>query len=249
MNVKEGDQIEFEVKISASPEPEICWYRNGQLIGKNDDFSIEKQKDDIYKLVCTKAKLDYDKQEYHVIAKNPLGECQSNKVKLNVQPKSDAGDAKLKDRTKKSLSGDDDGKNKSGGDDLLKKKDDDNRRKNLIDKSMGSFDLDGTRIPKIKGLTDVGANLGESVTLTAIVTGKQEIETQWFKSGISVGSSDNVIVARGDDAFKQVSKEEKEYLLKNLNNGTLHTLTIKNLVDGNLGGMYLARIFLIRTLI
>lgn len=238
LNVKEGDLVEFEVKITADPEPEISWFRNGQLVGKNDNFSIEKQKDDVYKLVCTNASLEYDKTEYSVVAKNPLGECESNKAKLNVQPKTDSTGKRLKDKTGKSLSGDDDGKKKksSGGDDLLKKDgDDDKKRKTLIGKSMDSFDVDGTRIPKIRGLTDVGVNLGEWVTLSAIVTGKPEIETQWFKSGITVGSSDNVIVAKGDDALKQVSKEERDYILKNLNNGTLHTLTIKNVVEGNLG--------------
>lgn len=234
LNVKEGDVVEFEVKISADPEPEIKWFRNGQLIGKNDEFSIEKQKDDVYKLVCKNAKLDYDRYEFHVEAKNPLGECTSGKAVLSVA-KDDSADKKLKDKTKKSLSGeDDDGKNrkKSDGDDLLGK----DKKKGLAGKAMDSFDLDGTRIPKIKGLTDAGVNLGESVTLCAIVTGKPEIDVQWSKSGISLGSTDNIVIAKGDDVLNQISKEEKDYLLKNLpSNGTLHSLTIKNVVDGNLG--------------
>lgn len=241
LNVKEGDVIEFEVKISSDPEPEISWFRNGQLIGKNDEFSIEKQKDDVYKLVCKSAKLDYDRYEFHVEAKNPLGECTSGKATLSVA-KSDSGDAKLKDKTKKSLSGEeDDGKNKkkSSGDDLLQK--DKDKKKSLAGKSMDSFDLDGTRIPKIKGLTDAGVSLGESITLSAIITGKPEIDVQWSKSGISLGSTDNIVISKGDDVLNYISKEEKDYLLKNLpSNGTLHSLTIKNVVDGNLGDYTLA---------
>lgn len=76
VNVIEGENACFEVKISGYPVPRVQWYRRKNEIKSNDKFVITKsEKDQTYTLTIKDANID-DAGFYKCVASNEAGETE-----------------------------------------------------------------------------------------------------------------------------------------------------------------------------
>ncbi|XP_071940995.1 myosin light chain kinase, smooth muscle-like [Antedon mediterranea] len=75
--VCKGDTVKFICKINGNPRPEVCWFKNGDVIDENNHFKFEF--DDIcrYSLIINHVTED-DFGRYSIKASNTLGECESS---------------------------------------------------------------------------------------------------------------------------------------------------------------------------
>jgi hypothetical protein len=77
-----GEQVQFEIKVTGLPEPEITWLRDGREIGKGSEMHSELQ-NGTAKLVIKDLKRTHE-ATYQVRARNEHGRAESNTAQLHV---------------------------------------------------------------------------------------------------------------------------------------------------------------------
>lgn len=83
-----GKLVIMECKIKADPKPDICWYRNGQIINESNKIkiSMEQRGDQYYvNLQLIDPQME-DSGLYKCNIKNDLGELNAN-LTLNIESK------------------------------------------------------------------------------------------------------------------------------------------------------------------
>ncbi|KAK0423255.1 hypothetical protein QR680_008049 [Steinernema hermaphroditum] len=82
VQAKEGEPVVFECKISAMPQPQVKWFKDGEELKPGDGIEIEALDDGTNRLKIDKAKVD-DQGNYRVEATNNAGSM-SSKAPLTV---------------------------------------------------------------------------------------------------------------------------------------------------------------------
>ncbi|CAK8673795.1 unnamed protein product [Clavelina lepadiformis] len=81
--IVEGDNAQFDCKIRGNPRPDICWYKNGQLIDyPTDRIWAETSGDGKHKMIVENASLE-DRGTYRCTIVNRLGRTSSATL-LNI---------------------------------------------------------------------------------------------------------------------------------------------------------------------
>nr|XP_006823021.1 PREDICTED: titin-like [Saccoglossus kowalevskii] len=78
----EGEKVQFECRVEATPEPTVNWFHNDRPVQESQDIKILSQKAE-HSLVIREA-LPEDSGVYKVVAKNNLGE-DSSQARLTVE--------------------------------------------------------------------------------------------------------------------------------------------------------------------
>ena len=73
VQVSEGKNAEFQVKVKGIPRPTIAWYKDDKKIESQDRYSIVEEENNVGKLIIEKCKVS-DKGRVKCVAKNSAGE-------------------------------------------------------------------------------------------------------------------------------------------------------------------------------
>lgn len=85
-DVKAGDTVYFTIKTTGIPEPEVTWYKNGELLKEDSRVKfIKDSQSGNYSLLINKATVE-DKGEYRCVASN-MGGTVACQAKLSVEGK------------------------------------------------------------------------------------------------------------------------------------------------------------------
>ncbi|XP_012945453.2 muscle M-line assembly protein unc-89 [Aplysia californica] len=77
-----GDMARFDCRVSAYPDPNITWFKDGHKVTASDKHELVNFHDDIFSLLIKKVDMD-DGGRYTCLAKNEYGEAKSEAL-LNV---------------------------------------------------------------------------------------------------------------------------------------------------------------------